>query len=120
MYWLLQFASFPVLVGTMIVGGILPTMSWAALGGLMNDLFVDHYRYSALSVAYAVAAAVSGFIPLVTTLIGESSGYAWWHPGVVLALLSLITLVAAWAASRMHHAPEVGELEEAESEPATA
>ncbi|MDF2573516.1 MAG: transporter [Agromyces sp.] len=120
MYWLLQFASFPVLVGTMIVGGILPTMSWAALGGLMNDLFVDHYRYSALSVAYAVAAAVSGFIPLVTTLIGESSGYAWWHPGVVLALLSLITLVAAWAASRMHHAPEFGELEEAESEPATA
>lgn len=120
MYWLLQFASFPVLVGTMIVGGILPTMSWAALGGLMNDLFVDHYRYSALSVAYAVAAAVSGFIPLVTTLIGESSGYAWWHPGIVLALLSLITLVAAWAASRMHHAPEVGELEEAETEPATA
>jgi hypothetical protein len=30
MYWLLQFASFPVLVGTMIVRGILPTMSWAA------------------------------------------------------------------------------------------
>ena len=105
MYWLLQFASFPVLVGTMIVGGILPTMSWAALGGLMNDLFADHYRYSALSVAYAVAAAVSGFIPLVTTLLGESTGYVWWHPGVVLALLSAITLVSAWAAARMRHAP---------------
>lgn len=105
MYWLLQFASFPVLVGTMIVGGILPTMSWAALGGLMNDLFADHYRYSALSVAYAVAAAVSGFIPLVTTLLGESTGYVWWHPGVVLALLSAITLVSAWAAARVRHAP---------------
>ncbi|BDZ53019.1 MFS transporter [Agromyces marinus] len=105
MYWLLQFSSFPVLVGTMIVGGILPTMSWAALGGLMNDLFADHYRYSALSVAYAVAAAVSGFIPLVTALIGEATAYVWWHPGVVLALLSAITLAAAWAAARMRPAP---------------
>src|SRR5919112_1567045 len=49
MYFLLQFATFPILVGTMIIGGILPTMSWAALGGLMNDLFPDHFRYSALS-----------------------------------------------------------------------
>jgi MFS family permease len=114
MYWLLQFASFPVLVGTMIVGGILPTMSWAALGGLMNDLFVDHYRYSALSVAYAVAAAVSGFIPFVTTLLGEATGYVWWHPGVVLAILSLATLVSAYAAARMRHAPEVGDLDDAE------
>ncbi|MFC5790751.1 MFS transporter [Agromyces tardus] len=114
MYWLLQFASFPVLVGTMIVGGILPTMSWAALGGLMNDLFVDHYRYSALSVAYAVAAAVSGFIPFVTVILGEATGYVWWHPGVVLAFLSIATLVSAVAAARMRHAPEVGEPEQAD------
>jgi membrane protein implicated in regulation of membrane protease activity len=80
----------------------------------MNDLFVDHYRYSALSVAYAVAAAVSGFIPFVTALIGAASGEAWWHPGVVLALLSLVTLVSAYAAARMRHAPEVGDLDEAE------
>jgi hypothetical protein len=26
---------------------------------------------------------------------------AWWHPGVVLALISVITLVSAIAASRM-------------------
>ena len=63
MYFLLQFATFPILVGTMIIGGILPTMSWAALGGLMNDLFPDHFRYSALSVSYAIAATVSGFVP---------------------------------------------------------
>ena len=66
MYYLLQFATFPILVATMIIGGILPTMSWAALGGLMNDLFPDHFRYSALSFAYAIAATVSGFVPIVT------------------------------------------------------
>ena len=66
MYFLLQFATFPILVGTMIVGGILPTMSWAALGGLMNDLFPDRFRYSALSISYAFAATISGFVPALT------------------------------------------------------
>lgn len=116
MYWLLQFATFPILVGTMIVGGILPTMSWAALGGLMNDLFPDRFRYSALSVAYAIAATVSGFVPLVTVALGGATDFAWWHPGIVLGLMSAITLVASWAASRRAPEPEI----EGEPETATA
>lgn len=114
MYWLLQFATFPILVGTMIVGGILPTMAWAALGGLMNDLFPDHFRYSALSLSYAIAATVSGFVPLVTAVLGTATGFAWWHPGVVLGIMSALTLAAAWAASRRPAEPESG----SESEPA--
>ncbi|WP_307807475.1 MFS transporter [Naasia sp. SYSU D00948] len=101
MYFLLQFATFPILVGTMIIGGILPTLSWAALGGLMSDLFDDDFRYSALSVAYSIAAVLSGFVPSVTLALGESTGNAWWHPGVVLAILSAVTLVGALAAARM-------------------
>ncbi|GAA1965767.1 MFS transporter [Microbacterium deminutum] len=108
MYYLLQFATFPILVATMIIGGILPTMAWAALGGLMNDLFPDHFRYSALSISYAVAATVSGFVPAVTLVIGGATDFAWWHPGVVLAILSAITLVAAWAAARRPMEPESG------------
>ncbi|MDR6907322.1 MFS family permease [Agromyces sp. 3263] len=121
MYFLLQFATFPILVGTMIIGGILPTMSWAALGGLMNDLFPDHFRYSALSLSYAIAATVGGFVPLVTLALGEATGYAWWHPGVILALLSAVTLISAWAASRMPPVPEVGDPDVvATPEPASA
>jgi MFS family permease len=112
MYFLLQFATFPILVGTMIIGGILPTMSWAALGGLMNDLFPDHFRYSALSVSYAIAATVGGFVPLVTVALGEATGYVWWHPGIVLAVLSAVTLVSAWAAGRMPVVPESGDPEQ--------
>jgi MFS family permease len=111
MYWLLQFATFPILVGTMIVGGILPTMAWAALGGLMNDLFPDHFRYSALSVSYAFAATVSGFVPLLTTALGGATDFAWWHPGIILAVMSAVTLVAAWAAARLARTrpvPEAG------------
>jgi MFS family permease len=107
MYFLLQSATFPILVGTMIVGGILPTMAWAALGGLMNDLFPDNFRYSALSFAYALAATISGFVPYLTFELGTATDFAWWHPGIILAVMSAVTLVAAWAASRRRPEPEL-------------
>ncbi|MGN6324705.1 MFS transporter [Pseudolysinimonas sp.] len=100
MYFLLQYATFPILVGTMIIGGILPTASWAALGGLMGDLFPGRFRYSAMSFAYSIAAVVSGFVPFLTDGLGAATGFAWWHPGVVLAVMSAITAVAAFASVR--------------------
>jgi MFS family permease len=101
MYFLLQFATFPILVGTMIIGGILPTLAWAALGGLMHDLFEPRFSYSALSFSYSIAATLTAFVPALTLLIGQSTGFAWWHPGVVLAVLSIVTLGAALAAVRL-------------------
>jgi MFS family permease len=100
-YYYLQFANFGVLVGMMIIGGILPTMSWAALGGVFSELFDERYRYSALGIAYSIAAVISGFVPALTLTIGEATGNVWWHPGIVLAALSLITLIAALIAGRM-------------------
>lgn len=100
MYFLLQFATFPILVATMIVGGILPTLAWAGLGGLMADLFGGPIRYSALSIAYSVAAVISGLVPLATTGLAAATNSAWWHPGIVLAILSAVTLAAAIIASR--------------------
>ena len=99
MYYLLQFSTFAILVGTMIIGGILPTLSWAALGGLMADLFPGDIRYSALSIAYSIAALISGFVPAITAGLGTATGNAWWHPGIVLGVMSAITLVGAIAAS---------------------
>ncbi|WP_193106585.1 MFS transporter [Brachybacterium sp. FME24] len=98
LYFLLQSAEFGVLVTLMVVGGILPTMSWAALGGLMSDLFPGRFRYTALSLGYAVAATVGGFVPLTTAALGTWTAQAWWHPGVVLVALSAVTLAAAVAA----------------------
>ncbi len=107
MYWMLQFATFPILVGTMIVGGILPTLSWAGLGGLMSDLFSGPVRYSALSIAYSVAAVISGLIPLATQALSTATDAAWWHPGIVLALLSILTLGASLIAARIRVRDEV-------------
>lgn len=100
MYFLLQFATFPILVGTMIVGGILPTLAWSGLGGLMADIFGGPIRYSALAISYAVAAALSGLIPSVTATLSKATDAAWWHPGIVLVAISLITLVSAVVAAR--------------------
>ena len=72
----------------------------------MNDLFPDRFRYSALSFAYALAATISGFVPYLTFELGVATGFAWWHPGVILAIMSVITLVSAWFASRRTVEPE--------------
>jgi MFS family permease len=103
MYYLLQFATFEILVATMIVGGILPTMSWAALGAMLADLFPGRFRYTAISVSYSVAAVISGFVPALTLLLGQSSDFAWWHPGIVLGVMSVLTAVAAVVAARRVH-----------------
>ena len=63
-------------------------------------LFYTPVRYSALSIAYAVAAALSGLVPVATQSLAIATESAWWHPGIVLAILSVITLVAAIVASR--------------------
>jgi MFS family permease len=100
MYYLLQFATFPILVGTMIIGGIFPTAAWAALGGLMSDLFRGRIRFTALSVAYSIAAVITGFVPNYTQAISIATDAAWWHPGIILAALSILTAVAAFFAGR--------------------
>lgn len=101
LYYFLQFADFGVLVAMMVIGGILPTMSWAALGGIFTELFDERYRYSALGFAYALSAVVAGFVPALTGAIGAATDNAWWHPGVVLAAMSAITLVSALTAIRI-------------------
>jgi MFS family permease len=101
MYFLLQSATFPILVGTMIIGGILPTASWAALGAMLSDLFPARFRYSAISFSYSIAAVVSGFVPALTLVLGEATEFAWWHPGVVLGIMSALTAVAAVLAARL-------------------
>ncbi len=111
LYFLLQFATFPILIATMVIGGILPTMSWAGLGGLMADLFGGAIRYSALSIAYSVAAVVSGLVPLATSALGNATGQAWWHPGIVLAALAIITLVTSIVAARSARPTDAGTLD---------
>jgi len=101
LYWIILDAQFLTLVLIMVIGGILPTASWAALGGMMSDIFDEKARYTALAVSYNVGASVAATLPFLLVLMREATNNAWWHPGVVLAALSLITLLAAAQAGKM-------------------
>jgi MFS family permease len=101
LYWIILDATFLTLVIIMVIGGILPTASWAALGGMMSDLFDEKTRFTALALAYNVGASVAATLPFFLVLMREATDNAWWHPGIVLAGLSLVTLVAAIQAGKM-------------------
>ena len=111
LYWIILDATFLTLVIIMVVGGILPTASWAALGGMMSDIFDEKARYTALAVAYNVGASVAATLPFLLVLMREATNNAWWHPGVVLAALSLVTLIAAFQAGRMKVSDKIAESE---------
>ena len=101
LYWVISIADAPLYIAAILLGGILPTASWAALGGLMADLFEPGTSFTALSFSYSIAAIVAGFAPSITQVFGEATDGAWWHPGVVLALMSLVTVAGATAAARL-------------------
>ncbi len=100
LYYLISIADQPLYILTILIGGIAPTAAWAALGGLMADLFPARTGYTAMSLAYSFAGIAAGFTPAVTQLFSEATSAAWWHPGAVLALMSVITIGGALAAAR--------------------
>ena len=113
LYYLISIANQPVYILTILIGGIAPTAAWAALGGLMADLFPARTGFTAMSVAYSFAGILAGFTPAVTQVFSDATGAAWWHPGAVLALMSLVTIAGALGAARMIKA-------RSQTEPATA
>ena len=40
-------------------------------------------------------------MPGLTAILGQETDNAWWHPGIVLAAMALITLVTSLIAIRM-------------------
>jgi len=67
----------------------------------MSELFDEKARYTALALSYNIAAAVAATLPFFLTLMRVATDNAWWHPGIVLAGLSAITLLSALVAMRM-------------------
>ncbi|MDN3482623.1 MFS transporter [Arthrobacter sp. APC 3897] len=101
LYWLISTADQTTYILTILIGGIAPTAAWAALGGLMADLFPARTGFTALSLAYSFAGILAGFAPAATQAFAKATDSAWWHPGVVLALMSVVTIAGALAAGRM-------------------
>ena len=101
LYWIISTADQTTYILAILLGGIAPTAAWAALGGLMADLFPARTGFTALSLAYSFAGILAGFTPAITSAFGRVTDSAWWHPGVVLALMSIVTIIGALTAGRM-------------------
>ena len=101
LYWIISTADQTTYIIAILLGGIAPTAAWAALGGLMADLFPARTGFTALSLAYSFAGILAGFTPAITGKFGQMTDSAWWHPGVVLALMSIVTIIGALTAGRM-------------------
>ncbi|MFT4246286.1 MAG: MFS transporter [Micrococcaceae bacterium] len=95
MYLLMREATLSTMIACMLIGGIFPTLCWATLGGMLYNKFDVKIRFTAINVAYSIAAIISGFIPAITTMVGSATHQAWWHPAIVLILISLMTLAGS-------------------------
>ncbi|WP_066942113.1 MFS transporter [Microtetraspora fusca] len=86
----------------MVTGSTLVSISFAASGQILNELFPTATRQSGIGLAYNLAGAVSGFVPFIATVIIDAAGDArLWATAGLLVVIALITLGSTVAARRL-------------------
>ncbi|MFT4246287.1 MAG: MFS transporter [Micrococcaceae bacterium] len=93
MYWLMKSATLATMTICMVAGGIFPTLCWATLGSMLYHKFDVSIRFTAITMSMNLSVIISGFIPALTTIFGDLTHQAWWHPAIVLIITSLLTLI---------------------------
>ncbi len=87
-----------------VVGGLLAFAAYSSvIGAFFSELFPTEVRYSGISVAYNLASILAGSLaPMVSLALYRTfgSGYAI---GAYLALMSVISLIAAVIATETRH-----------------
>lgn len=107
LFWLIDTAE-PVAITVAITLAIaLITLAYAVTGALLTELFPPNLRYSGVSLGYNLAGALSGFLPLIATVLLAASNNQSWSAALVLAVISLITAVGGvfGARLRIHQTP---------------
>lgn len=92
----------------MVAGSTLVSISFAASGQILNELFLTDTRQSGIGLAYNLAGTVSGFVPLVATLIISASGEgSLWATAGFLVVIAAISLGGVLVAGRLRR-PDLG------------
>ncbi|PFG66873.1 putative MFS family arabinose efflux permease [Propionibacteriaceae bacterium ES.041] len=73
---------------------------YAASGTVMTGLFPAATRYSGAAMSQNLAGVVSGFVPFMATAWVAAADRHWWPAAVLLAAISLITLIGGVVAPR--------------------
>lgn len=105
-------ASFPILglvglanplgVGVALAAGlVLVSISYAASGQLLSEMFASSVRYSGVALSYNLSGAISGFVPLIATALLAVSNGGLWTIALLFLVFSLVTLTSAIGGRRL-------------------
>lgn len=90
-FWLID-TRIPVLVVLAITIGVAClSIPYAVAGSLLTGLFPAALRSSGVSIAFNLAGAASGFVPLAATSMLAASGEQSWSVALVLVTLAVLT-----------------------------
>lgn len=108
MFMLVNIGTGLAVATAIVAGSTLVSISFAASGQILNELFSTGTRQSGIGIAYNLAGTAAGFVPLLATvLINASGGGGLWATAGFLAVIALVTLVSAVVAKRLR-LPDLG------------
>lgn len=101
LFWLIDTRN-PVLIAIAVTIGLgCVILAYGVSGTLLAELFPAELRYSGVGLGYNIAAATSGFLPLLAGALLVATGGNSWGPALLLVVVALLTGVGGWLAGRM-------------------
>ncbi|MEM9515721.1 MAG: MFS transporter [Actinomycetota bacterium] len=87
--------AVPVAITAMVALGLGVSAFTGALGAALSEQLPGRLRVSGLAIGYNLAMLVGGFVPLLATLLIESSG-STLAPAVVASVVGVYGVVVGW------------------------
>ncbi|MER5441534.1 MFS transporter [Streptomyces sp. NPDC002790] len=101
-YWLIDTGNHFAVILAVALGIALLAVTYAVSGALLTELFPAHLRYSGVALAYNIAGAVTGFLPMIATaLLNAAGGSVSWPAAALLAVISLLTALGGLLGARL-------------------
>ena len=97
MWSLIDTGETGMFILAVVILGIALGPCYAPQPALYAEMFPARVRYSGTSIGYAIGSVIGGaFAPLIAQLLLDSTGQSWTI-GLYLAIVCVISFLAAWA-----------------------
>lgn len=115
-FWMIHnLGVWGVIIGMTLILPVAHTLSYAAVGSYISDLFAPNVRFTGSALAYQIGGVLtSAPAPFVATWLLEMGG-SWWLVAayvVVSAAITLISLVVSRGDKQMHRAEEQASMQD--------
>ncbi|GAA5157745.1 MFS transporter [Pseudonocardia eucalypti] len=100
-FWLIDTKNSALLVLGVTAAVACLSIPYAVSGALLAELFPAKLRYSGIALSSNSAGVVSGFVPLLATVLLAASGGQSWSAAVLLIGIALITAFSGAIAPRV-------------------